>query len=821
MLDPDISTADALRHLSRSVAHDDPFDIDRRRFLQAVGLGLGAGLVAGPGSSLLDAALPGFDSPTWAAGPIGPNDGILLVIGMYGGNDGLNTVVPINDGHYRDQHGALAVDASETLALDANSGLHPELTELKRFWDADQLAIVEGVGHGQEEFSHFNSMAKWMAGRPTGITNSGWLGRWLDGYLNGSTDLFAAAEIGHSVPLHVIGERSIATTVPTGRPGFGVPREWRVEADQALFDSVRTVAGAGSASSWLGRVGQSQIDQLDLASTLSTVIPDDDQLPDTEIVAKLEVAARLINANLGFRVLTAGFGDFDSHASQPGQHPVRMQELNGAIQRFFSTLDPAWAGRVTVMTFSEFGRTPHANDGQGTDHGSSAPHFVFGPAVKGGFYGQRPSLAGLRRWERMPTHVDLRDYYGSVIDGWLGGGGSTVVPGYRNDLGLFASAPSTNPTFPGVQLGEFVAMAPERIYDTRTGVGGRLTRIGPGETVRVPIAGAGSMPAAGISAVSVNITSINPTGNTWIAAYPTGSSRPGSSALNPRAGTIVPNMSVVGVGSDGTVSLYNDSSHVNVTVDVMGYFRNAAASRLMPLSPQRILDTRIGLGAPRQAVRGGTPLSVQVRGEGGVPASGVDAVVLNLTSLRPTTDGWITAWPSDVTKPTVANLSYRRGQVVPNLIMCKVGPDGRINLEASSGSLEVFADVVGCFTSTGSQLAPVAPSRLLDTRNGVGAPSARVGAGREVTLQVTGRGGVPANATAVTLNVTAVRPTANTFLTIYPDGETMPTASSLNPDANAVSANLVIAKVGAGGRVKLYNDQGNVDLLADVTAFFV
>ena len=119
MLDPDISTTDAVRHLSRAVANDDPFSIDRRRFLQAVGMGLGAGLVAGPGTSLLDAALPGHDPSAWALGPIGPTDGVLVVIGMYGGNDGLNTVVPINDGRYYDQHGSLAIPAGQTLPLDA------------------------------------------------------------------------------------------------------------------------------------------------------------------------------------------------------------------------------------------------------------------------------------------------------------------------------------------------------------------------------------------------------------------------------------------------------------------------------------------------------------------------------------------------------------------------------------------------------------------------------------------------------------------------------------------------------------------------------
>ena len=178
MLDPDISTADALRHLSRAVANDDPFSIDRRRFLQAVGLGLGAGLVAGPGTSLLDAALPGHDPSAWALGPVGPADGILVVIGMYGGNDGLNTVVPINDGLYRDHHGPLAISAENTLAMDAETGIHPSLGVLKQFWDAGQLAVVEGIGYPNPNFTHFTSMATWMSASTQVASSTGWLGRW-------------------------------------------------------------------------------------------------------------------------------------------------------------------------------------------------------------------------------------------------------------------------------------------------------------------------------------------------------------------------------------------------------------------------------------------------------------------------------------------------------------------------------------------------------------------------------------------------------------------------------------------------------------------
>ena len=205
----DISTADALRHLSRPDV--DPNAIDRRRFLQLIGMGAGAGLVGGGASSLLDAFAPGHDPSAWAAGPIGAHDGVLVVIGMFGGNDGLNMVVPTDDPNYYDQHGNLAVDADVTLDLDGHNGLHPNLSALLPWWQRGQLAVVQGVGYPQPDESHFNSMAYWMTGRPHAVPSTGWLGRWLDGHLNGATDLYAAAEIGTGVPLHLVGAASRGT----------------------------------------------------------------------------------------------------------------------------------------------------------------------------------------------------------------------------------------------------------------------------------------------------------------------------------------------------------------------------------------------------------------------------------------------------------------------------------------------------------------------------------------------------------------------------------------------------------------------------------
>ena len=841
MLDPDISTADALRHLQFPDA--DPTALDRRCFLQLVGLGVGAGVLAGPAVSLLDLSLPGLDPSAWAAGPAGPNDGVLIVIGMFGGNDGLNTVVPINDQLYYGQHRGLAIRPEDTLPIDAETGLNSELTTFKQFWDAGQLAIVEGVGYPEPDLSHFNSMAYWMAGSPTGIPTSGWVGRWLDGYLGGGKNLYAAAAIGQSVPLHLVGRVQRGTAVPAGRPAFGASTD---AGSRKIYDAIRRL-GAGDPATWRGRVGGAMIDQLDLATTLAPLLPPDDQLSDQPLVAEMEVMARLVNANLGLRVLSAGWGDFDSHAGQPNQHRDRMRELNAAVTRFFQVLSPAWSSRVTIMTFSEFGRTSWSNDGAGTDHGTSAPHFVLGANVRGGRYGQRPSLAGLQRWDRMAFHVDFRDYYASLIDGWLGGGASEVLGGRAvQDLALFSHAPgvvvalpspvpppSTPPQLPpappvgvatpvsSVRGGRLVALAPQRICDTRHGLGSERRPLGPGETLAVQVAGSGGVPTSGVLAVVVNVTSVNPTEPGFFSVFPSDVAATGSSSLNSWPGRAVPNMAIVGVGPDGRIGVFNASGSTDCIVDVMGYVRAESGSGLLPLVPGRLLDTRLGRGAPQRRLRGGDRIDLLVAGQGGVPESGVDAVVLNVAALRPSVPGYLSVWPAGTALPDISNLNYDPGRNVPNLVLCKLGAGGAVSLVANAGELDVIADVVGCFTTDGASIVPVAPSRVLDTRHGQGAPKGPVGADTEIDLAVVGVGGVDPAASAVVLNVTATGATEETYVTVYPEGVGRPDASSLNVAQGGTIANLVVAKVGASGKVRLYNHAGGVDLIADVTGYFV
>jgi Protein of unknown function (DUF1501) len=244
----------------------------------------------------------------------------------------------------------------------------------------------------------------------------------------------------------------------------------------------------------------------------------------------------------------------------------------------------------------------------------------------------------------------------------------------------------------------------------------------------------------------------------------------------------------------------------------------AVPGRLLPVTPTRKLDTREGNGAPQAAFAAGIEQTVYVLGAGGVPPRDVTAVVMNVTVTDPTAAGFVTVWPTGEAKPNASSLNFVAGQTVPNLVMSKVGANGRISMAISDGSAHMIADVVGYFSRTGgSSLVPLTPIRLRDTRD-TGTP---VGAGASIDIKVTGGAGVPASGVnAVVLNVTVTEPTNAGYVTVWPSGEPLPKASSLNFTAGETVPNLVITKVGANGSVSLFNSDGATHLVVDLLGWF-
>jgi len=249
-------------------------------------------------------------------------------------------------------------------------------------------------------------------------------------------------------------------------------------------------------------------------------------------------------------------------------------------------------------------------------------------------------------------------------------------------------------------------------------------------------------------------------------------------------------------------------------------------STYFPVTPARVLDTRngTGTGGTTNPIGADSSIDVKVTGVGGVPATGVTAVALNVVATRASGPlSWLTVWPTGETRPYASNLNYDVGVSVTNLVIARVGIDGKVSMYNDRGTIHVAADVQGWFSTdaTGSTYVPRDPFRILDTRNGTGGVSTRLGAGQTMEVQVTGVGNVPAGATAVALNVTATNVSGpESYLTVWPSGGSRPVASNLNFTGDQTVPNLVIARVGEGGKVSVYNDVGTVDVLFDTQGYF-
>ena len=254
--------------------------------------------------------------------------------------------------------------------------------------------------------------------------------------------------------------------------------------------------------------------------------------------------------------------------------------------------------------------------------------------------------------------------------------------------------------------------------------------------------------------------------------------------------------------------------------------RVVPGSTYHPLTPARVLDTRDGTGTGSvNPVGPGGIIDVAVTGVGGVPATGVTAVVLNVTATNATAYSYITVWPTGAPQPVASNIDFYPGPSTPNLVKAKVGNGGKVSIYNIFGTVDVVADVQGWYSNSatgGSSYVPLDPVRVLDTRNGTGAPQAQVGPESSIDLDVTGAGGVPASGvSAVVLNVTATNASSTeSYITVWPSGSALPLASNLNFVSGQHVPNLVIARVGAGGKVSIFNRNGTVDVVADVQGYY-
>jgi hypothetical protein len=270
-----------------------------------------------------------------------------------------------------------------------------------------------------------------------------------------------------------------------------------------------------------------------------------------------------------------------------------------------------------------------------------------------------------------------------------------------------------------------------------------------------------------------------------------------------------------------------------VVIDLLGYYSPASDQGLTAITPVRALETRSDVpsgclpsGLHCRRFVSNEILSLPVRGatcQGTAIPTAASAVVLNVTAVQPSSNGYITVWPGGTTRPTASSLNFSPGSVVPNLVIAGIGTDGTVNIYNYFGTTDVVIDVLGYFEPGGARYVALdPPTRTLDTRTGTGLRLGALSGSEDLAHQVGRLNGVPLDAVAALFNVTVAGPVSPGFLTVYPYGATRPTSSNVNFGPGAVVSNGVITAIGTGGRIRIYNhgSSQSTPALADLSGYF-
>jgi uncharacterized protein (DUF1501 family) len=402
-------------------------EMNRRRFLFASTGLTAAGLLAGGVFGLPELMQAARDRPL-AAG-----SGILVLVTMYGGNDGINTLIPYADPAYHQARPELAYAASDVLHLDSQLGLNPGMRGLAGLWQKQQLAIVRGVGYPKPDHSHFRSMDIWQTASPEEPVSTGWIGRWLDAT---GDDPLRAVNIGAVLPPLAVGEKVTAAALSVN--GDSSVKSFADTIDVlGTADPQDTPAMAMVRGSY--RSAQTADAALQPATQQPAVKPAHQQAKGkgaSGLTEQLDVVARCIKAGVPTQVYTVSLGGFDTHANERGKQQRLLGQLDAAVTGFLQQMSTDPRGKnVVLMAYSEFGRRVRANASQGTDHGTAGPMFITGVPVKGGFYGDEPSLTDLDNGDLKVT-TDFRDVYHEVLARTLGADSAPIVGSNRKDVGF-------------------------------------------------------------------------------------------------------------------------------------------------------------------------------------------------------------------------------------------------------------------------------------------------------------------------------------------------------------------------------------------------
>ena len=358
----------------------------------------------------------------------------LVVVQLSGGNDYLNTIVPYGDDEYYDFRKTVHINQESVLPVDATYGFNPNLGPLKQLYDEGKVAVINGIGYDNPNRSHFRSMDIWHTALPDEIGNEGWLGRVIREIDPSGENVLTGVNFGRGLP-RALGVRGVPVASVGNLETYGLFTDIEDEATRSL--ALRAFAhmyggvqGKDPVLDFLGQTGSNALKGADILRTAPEKYSSSIEYAANPIAQSMRSAAQVLFADLGTRVFYTQHGSFDTHSGELTSHAKLWQEVSGAIGDFYDDLkEHGREDEVVVLVFSEFGRRIKDN-GSGTDHGSGGVAFVIGSEVKGGMYGQYPSIREADQLEGdLHFNNDFRSTYSTIIENWFGLDAVPIVNG--------------------------------------------------------------------------------------------------------------------------------------------------------------------------------------------------------------------------------------------------------------------------------------------------------------------------------------------------------------------------------------------------------
>ena len=366
----------------------------------------------------------------------GKKDPVLVVLQLSGGNDALNTIIPYSDPLYMDNRPVVRIAEDQVLPINDRIGFNPAMGPIKRLYDEGKVAIIQGIGYPNPNRSHFRSMDIWHTCEPVKVGTEGWLGRAINVMDPNKENVLTGVNFGRGLP------RSLAAPgVPVASVGnletYGVltgieGEDQRADALDVFSNIYSPMIGRGMVIDYLSQTGMDALKGADILSTAPAMYSSTVEYGGDTVAQYMRNIAQVHLAELGTRALytTAPYNSFDTHAGQMAAHARLWTDVSNAVSDFYDDLKEHNAGdNVVLLVFTEFGRRVHDN-GSGTDHGSGGIAFVVGDAVKGGLYGEYPSLEpGSLLEGDLRYNNDFRGTYATLLERWMGLDSRPIVGG--------------------------------------------------------------------------------------------------------------------------------------------------------------------------------------------------------------------------------------------------------------------------------------------------------------------------------------------------------------------------------------------------------